>query len=138
MDANRIVVDTNIIFASLLRGQSRFRQIILTHGARRFYSPRFVMVELFKHKERIVTATELCEDDLLECLNAHLSSITFVEEGAIPIDTWIEGRRLCPDTDPEDAPFVTLTLHVNGLRWTADSELEASLRRKGFTQFFNP
>ena len=46
------------------------------------------MVELFKHKERIAAATELPEDDLLDCLNALLARITFVEEGAIPIGTW--------------------------------------------------
>jgi len=96
------------------------------------------MVELFKHKERIAAATELDEDDLLECLNAHLSCITFVEEGAIPLGTWVEGRRLCREMDPKDAPFVTLTLHLDGLLWTSDRELEVNLRRNGFDRFFIP
>ena len=70
MDPTRIVIDTNILFASLLHAQSRFRQAILTDSAHVFYGPRFVVVELFKHKERIADATDLDEDDLLECLNA--------------------------------------------------------------------
>ena len=37
----------------------------------------FVVVELFKHKERIAAATDLHEDDLLECLKALLARVTF-------------------------------------------------------------
>jgi len=96
------------------------------------------MVELFKHKERIATATQLGEEELLECLNAHLTCITFVDEGAIPIGTWLEGRRLCRDIDLKDAPFVTLTLHVDGLLWTTDHQLQAGLRARGFDRFFTP
>ena len=138
MDPTRVVVDTNILFASLLHPQSRSRQALLSGGGHTFYTPRFVVVELFKHKERIVAATELTEDELLECLNALLARIAFVEEGIIPIGAWMEGRRLCADVDRKDAPFVTLTLHVDGVLWTADAELKAGLRVKGFDRFFVP
>jgi predicted nucleic acid-binding protein len=97
-----------------------------------------VVVEIFKHKERITAATELAEDELLECLNALLARVVFVDEGAIPIGTWMEGRRLCAGVDLKDAPFVTLTLHVDGLLWTDDADLEAGLRTKGFDHFFVP
>ena len=138
MDSTRIVVDTNILFSSLLHRQVRRRQILLTDTSHRFYSPRFVVVEIFKHKERIVEATQLNEDELLECLNSLLGRVTFVDEGSIPIGTWIEGRRLCADLDLKDAPFVTLALHVDGLLWTADTTLEAGLRGRGFNRFFAP
>jgi predicted nucleic acid-binding protein len=95
-----------------------------------------VFIEIFKHKDRIVAATELEAEDLLGCLNALLARITFVEEGAIPIGTWMEGRRLCAGVDAKDAPFVTLALHVDGMLWTLDAELEAGLRRQGFERFF--
>src|SRR5437870_8286861 len=68
------------------------------------FSPRFVVVELFKHKERIAALTQLDEDELLECLNALLARIRFVDEGLIPIGAWMEGRRLC-EVDLKDAPF---------------------------------
>jgi predicted nucleic acid-binding protein len=96
------------------------------------------MVEMFKHKERLVEASELGEEEILECLNALLSHVTFVEEGLIPIGTWMEGRRLCTDVDLKDAPFVTLTLHVDGLLWTADTSLQTGLRAKAFDRFFAP
>jgi predicted nucleic acid-binding protein len=138
LDPTHVVVDTNILFSSLLHQQVRHRQLLLTDTSRTFYSPRFVMVEIFKHKERIVAASELDEEELLECLNALLSHVTFVEEGLIPIGTWMEGRRLCADVDVKDAPFVTLALHVNGLLWTADTALQTGLRSKSFDQFFAP
>ena len=96
------------------------------------------MVKLFKHKERISVATELPEDDLLKCLNQLLARIIFVEEGAIPIGTWMEGRRLCVDVDLKDAPFVTLTLHLDGRLWSDDAELKAGLLAKSFDRFFAP
>jgi predicted nucleic acid-binding protein len=138
VDLTCIVVDTNILFASLLHSKSRFRHSILTDTAHVFYCPRFVVVELFKHKERIAQVTDLNENELLDCLNALLARVTFVEEGVIPIGTWMEGRRLCSDVDIKDSPFVTLTLHVDGLLWKADEELKAGLGAKGFGRFFTP
>jgi len=132
VDPTRVVVDTNILFAALLHKEARLRETILTDTAHRFFSPRFVMVELFKHKERIAAATELPEDELLDCLNELLARITFVEEGAIPIGVWMEGRRLCAGVDPKDAPFITLTLHLDGCLWSDDAELKAGLIAKGF------
>jgi len=96
------------------------------------------MVEMFKHKERLMEASELDEEEILECLNALLSRVTFVEEGLIPIGTWMEGRRLCTGVDLKDAPFVTLALYIDGLLWTADTSLETGLRAKAFDRFFAP
>jgi predicted nucleic acid-binding protein len=136
VDPSRIVIDANILFAALLPRESRLREGILTDRRHTFFAPRFVFIEIFKHKDRIVAATELEAEDLLGCLNALLARITFVEEGAIPIGTWMEGRRLCAGVDAKDAPFVTLALHVDGMLWTLDAELEAGLRRQGFERFF--
>jgi predicted nucleic acid-binding protein len=138
VDPTRVVVDTNIVFAVLLHRQSRWRETLLTGARYSFCSPRFAMVEIFKHKERIAAATALDEDELLDCLNAVLARIQFLDEGAIPMGTWMEGRRLCADVDAKDAPFVTLTLHVDGRLWTGDAELEVGLRAKGFDRFFAP
>ena len=40
--------------------------------------------------------------------------------------------------DENDVAYVALTLEVGGDLWTSDRELEAGLRRKGFTRFFTP
>jgi predicted nucleic acid-binding protein len=138
VDSSLIVVDTNLLFGSLLHPRASLREIILMDITRNFFSPRYAVVELFKHKERIMRYTRLGEEELLECFNALLSHITFVDEGLVPIGTWIEGLRLCDDVDRKDAPFVTLTLHIDGLLWTQDTELKSGLVRKGFDRFFSP
>jgi predicted nucleic acid-binding protein len=79
----RIVVDTNILFSLLLRGETALRKRFLTDNAPTFHCPRFVFVELFQHKERIAQATELSEEDLLECLYELLARVHFLEEAAI-------------------------------------------------------
>lgn len=138
MNPAGIVVDTNILFSLLLRGETALRRRFLTEGAITFHCPRFVFVELFQHKERIAHATELSEDGLLECLYELLARVHFVEEGGIPIGTWMEARHLCRDVDLKDAPFVALTLHLDGRLWTGDDKLKAGLRAKGFDRFFEP
>ena len=133
-----VVVDTNILFAALVGSRSRIREFLFTEKGLSFSCPRFLFVELFKHKERILTATDLSEEDLLDALNALLARVHFVDESTIPIGIWLEARRLCHDIDEKDTPFIALTIHLNGRLWTDDSELKTGLRAKGFGLFFEP
>ena len=138
MNETKLVVDTNVFFSLLLRRDTPARRRFFADASHSFYGPRFLFVELFKHKERIAKATDLSEEGVLECLHELLARIQFVEEGSIPIGTWMEARRLCRDMDLKDSPFVALTLHLDGLLWSADEELKAALRAKGFVRFYEP
>ena len=138
MNETKLVVDTNVFFSLLLRRHTAQRRRFLTDANHALYCPRFFFVELFKHKERIVQAAELNEDELLECLQELLARLHFVEEGSIPLGTWMEARRLCRDVDLKDAPFIALTLHLDGRLWTSDEELKTRLRPRGFDRFFEP
>ena len=138
MDDTKLVVDTNVFFSLLLRRDTALRRRFLTDTARTFHGPRFFLVELFEHKERIARTTELTENELLECLYELLARVHFVEEGSIPIGTWMEARHLCRDVDLKDTPFVALALHLDGRLWTGDDELKISLKAKGFDRFFEP
>jgi predicted nucleic acid-binding protein len=134
----KVVLDTNIFISFLLRRVAAHRRRFQTDPLNSFYCPRFFLVELFKHKERIAQISELDADELLECLHELLARVHFVEEGVIPIGTWMEARRLCRNVDLKDTPFVALTLHLDGRLWTADAELKAGLRAKDFQRFFEP
>ena len=138
MNESKLVVDTNVFFSLLLRRDTSARRLFLMDTTHTLYSPRFLVVELFKHKERIASATRLSEDDLLECLRELLARIEFVEEGSIPIGTWMEARRLCRDVDLKDTPFVAMTLHLDCRLWTGDEALKSGLRVKGFDRFLEP
>lgn len=138
MNEAKLVIDTNVFFALLLGRETALRRRFLGDSAHTFYCPRFFLVELFKHKERIARASALPEEDLLECLYELLARVHFVDEGAVPLGTWVEARRLCCDVDVKDTPFVALTLHLDGRLWTADDSLKAGLQAKGFDRFFAP
>ena len=95
-------------------------------------------MELFKHRDRLLAATRLPEDKLLEALNELLESLQLVEAASIPVGIWMQARRLCDGVDLKDTPFVALTLHLDARLWTDDEELKTGLRAKGFDQFFEP
>ena len=133
-----VVVDTNILFAALVSRHSRIRETLLMEPSISFCCPRFVFSELFKHKERILAATELSEDELLDALNSLFAHIRFVDESAIRIGDWLEARRLCSGIDEKDTPFIALAIHLNARLWTEDGELRNGLRAKGFNLFFEP
>jgi predicted nucleic acid-binding protein len=135
---SKLVVDTNVFFSLLLGRDTVLRRRFLSEITWSFHCPRFFLVELFKHKERIALATKLSQDELLECLYELLARVRFVEEGSIPLGTWMEARRLCREVDPKDAPFVALALHLDAHPWTSDTDLKTGLRAKGFDRFFEP
>lgn len=138
MNGLKVVIDTSVFISFLLRRSTAQRRRFQTDPLISFYCPRFFLVELFKHKERIAQISELEADELLECLYELLARVNFVEEGSVPVGTWMEARRLCRDVDPKDMPFVALALHLDGRLWTADDELKSGLRLKGFDRFFEP
>jgi predicted nucleic acid-binding protein len=133
-----IVIDANKLFSELISGRHQLRRLFTSHPELQFHCPKYVFVEMFKHKETIVSATRLPESDLLVLLNSLLQNIHFFDEDAVTIGSWAEAWRLCRDVDENDIAYVALTLELNGLLWTGDKELETGLRKKGFSKFFTP
>ncbi len=73
----KVVVDTNIIFSILLSHSSKMREM-LWNRRYTFYSPNFVFVEIFKHKEKIMRFTKAPEVTVYEYLHGILKRINFV------------------------------------------------------------
>ncbi len=138
MNPSCVVVDANIAFKALVATRGDLRDRFDPSATVRLFSPRFVFVELFKNKERLVRATRLSEDELLEALHTLVSRMEFVTEMNIPMGTWMEAHRLCHAVDENDTPYVALTLHLDGRLWTEDRELKQGLRAKGFDRFYEP
>lgn len=138
MNADCVIVDANLAFKCLCSGRGDLRGRLGPGGHPQFVAPRFLFVELFKHKERLLRASGLPEADLLGAMHTLLSRIEFVNEQNIPIGTWIEAHRLCKGVDADDTPYIALTLHRDGKLWTEDHELKSALRARGFDRFFEP
>lgn len=69
MNADRVIVDANIAFKCLVAGRGDLRERIGPGGHPQLFTLRFLLVELFKHKERLIRASGLPEDDLLAGLH---------------------------------------------------------------------
>lgn len=134
----KVVIDANRIFSALIAANGSLRRVLCDSTGYDFYRPKYVLVELFKHKERIATASGLDEPELLGLLHELLERITFFDEDAIGIGSWTEAWRLCRDVDENDTAYVALTLELEGKLWTSDRKLESGLRRLGFNSFFFP
>ncbi|NJO02299.1 MAG: hypothetical protein HC880_11965 [Bacteroidia bacterium] len=74
----KIVVDTNILFSSLLGEASRLRDLLI-ESEHEFYAPNYLFVELFKYKDKIKQVGKLQEDDLLTYLQMILEKIHFIQ-----------------------------------------------------------
>jgi predicted nucleic acid-binding protein len=104
-----VVVDTNILFSALLRSQSTFVDILFTSG-HQFYVCELVMVELFKHKEKIVRLSKLSEEDIVRVYHILLRRLTLYKEDLIAPEHRAAAYVLCHSIDASDTPQVALTL----------------------------
>ena len=132
-----IVVDVNIIISALISNSRRIRKILARSDVQ-FVSPKFIVVELFKHAPKIQKAAKLSRDEVLELLSFIINRIKFYEEDLISVGSWAEAFRLCRDVDEKDTPYIALALELSADIWTNDEELKIGLSRKGFDKFYSP
>ena len=102
MSAGNVVVDANIAFKALVSGRGDLRDRLAPAARAEFFAPRFLFVELFKHKERLMTAAAWSEGEVLEALHVLVSRMEFANEANIPVGTWMEAYRLCREADEKD------------------------------------
>ena len=137
MQANKpIIVDTNILISALLKEDNTFLKLILA-GDYQFFICELTMVELFKHKEKIVKASQLSEDEILKYYYNIARRLNFFKEELIEKTNWIKAYDLCRHIDENDTPIVALALELDGLLFTGDKKLKKHLKSKGFTNFFD-
>jgi predicted nucleic acid-binding protein len=132
-----VILDTNILFRALRSRSESLRDILLS-STYRFVAPKYLIVELFKHKTRIVANTNVQEDEILIYLHEILRRIEFVDEEIISTGSYVEAFRLCREVDENDLPFVALALELDAKIWTNDEALKTGLTKKGFDRFFVP
>ena len=95
------------------------------------------MIELFKHKEKLIRCSALNEDELLDVFYQLLKKINIYDEEAITLLNWKLAIDLCSGIDEKDSVFIALTLQLKGRLWTGDKKLINGLKAKGFDLFFD-
>ena len=129
----KIIIDTNIVFSALLNTNSRIGQILI-NGIKYydFYSPEYIRLEIFKHKEKIKTIAKLTDDEFLETYELVIRNITVLNHSLIPIEIYKNAEVLCKTIDIDDTVFVAVAEFIKGKLWTGDIKLLKGLTEKGF------
>ena len=89
-----VIVDTNILFSALLSSESAFTKLLMT-SERRFFVIEQVLVELLKHKEKIVNQSRLSEDEVVRLYQVLLKRLTLYKEDLIAEKNRQAAYELC-------------------------------------------
>ena len=134
----KIVVDTNVVFSAILNSQRWIGQILLhSDKSVKFYSPRFLQVEIHNHFQKIQKITKLSDSEMHELIELLYNKIHFISEELISKESLLIADKLTADVDFDDMLFVALSIHLNCKLWTGDKVLVNALMKKGFKRFIN-
>jgi len=126
-----LVIDTNILFSALLKPDSNEFKIV-TSGKHEIYACQYSVVELFKHKEKLLKLSGLQEEKLIEIYYLLLQQIHPLEERKFSKKILQKAFDLCNKIDPYDIIFVATALFIDGFLWTGDKKLANGLRKNGY------
>ncbi|MBN7810250.1 hypothetical protein J0A68_04735 [Algoriphagus sp. H41] len=95
-----------------------------------FYSPGFIVEELAKHLQKLLRLSGIESSEMAFLQKTVLGQVKLVDLSELKPEIWKQAIDLVKDVDEFDAPFVALSLHLNGFLWTGDKKLKSGLLRK--------
>ena len=133
-----IIVDTNIVFSSILNPKSKIGDLILnSKDCLSFYCPSFLRVEIEKHKEKISEISGLSFPEIDELKSLVFSHLVFISEEQVPFKIWYRTAELLREIDSDDVAFVAVSEFMDEQLWTGDKKLIKGLISKGFTKLIS-
>ena len=134
----KIIVDTNIIFSTLLNSNGNIGNLIFNSEKYfEFFSCSYMRYEIQKHWERLKKISKLTEEQLEISHQLVLSKLKFIDEAIIPENIWLNSVEICKDIDINDVDFVALTKFLKATLWTGDKTLYNGLKSKNFKRVLN-
>jgi len=114
----KLVVDTSILFAALLK-KSTVRRLLL-NPLFEFYVPEFGIEEIEKHVEEIAYRSGLSVENVYLLLGVLLFSVQVVPSERV-LKKYREAEKIIGKIDRDDVPFVALALSFpNDGIWSED------------------
>jgi predicted nucleic acid-binding protein len=105
----KIVVDTNIVFSTLLNPRSAIGEMLMNiQDEFIFFASDLLKDELKRYSHKIATYSKLNESALADVETLVLSVINFIPEENISDQSWNDAYILTKDIDEDDTPFVAL------------------------------
>jgi len=134
----KIIIDSNIAISALISPTGTVADLLFNQ-LRDFQKLTcyFLYVEIFDKKDKILKASKLSEQELLELLYLFIRRVEFINESQFSTEIWQQAKALTNDIDLKDSAFVALTIYAGGKLWTGDKPLYNGLRNKGFMDVVN-
>jgi putative PIN family toxin of toxin-antitoxin system len=131
----KIIIDTSIFISALISPKGIYAELLMNPIFRfEKYSSYYLVVEIFKHKEKILKYSKLTEIELIEQVYNLLKNVSLINENQIPKEIWQKSYELTKDVDENDTAFVALTEFTDGKLWSLDKKLTSGLKNKGYQQ----
>jgi predicted nucleic acid-binding protein len=128
----KLIVDTNIVFSTLLNPNSAIGEILMNiQDEFTFFAPELLKEELKRYALKIAAYSKLDQKALSDIKFLVLSTINFVPEASISEHSWVQAFALTKDIDEDDTPFIALGIELNAKLWTGDKVLSKGLAKKG-------
>ena len=135
MNSKGIVVDTNLIFSSLIPKESKIREVLFDSDLT-FYSPNYLIIEIYLHKDKLLKYSKLTESEFYQYFNVIIERIKFIPTAVISTESKQKAYEFCHNIDIKDTAFVALAIELNIPIWTGDKKLKEGLQSKGFRTFY--
>ena len=127
-----VVVDTNIVFSTLLNPKSAVGEILMNLQDKfAFFAPELLIDELERYTPKISAYSKLAPHQLNQIKQLIVTNLTMVSEELISEQSWIAAYELTKDVDEDDTPFVALAIELDTKLWTGDKALIKGLQNKG-------
>jgi predicted nucleic acid-binding protein len=134
----KVVVDTNIVFSTLLNSNSRIASILLDLNLKHtFYTTNQLLVEIEEHRDKLKKLTQFSDLELSDLISIVTNKIKFINLDLISNEAYQKVNYLIADIDPEDIEFVALAEYLNAKLWTGDKVLITGLTKKGWNKFIS-
>jgi predicted nucleic acid-binding protein len=134
-----LIVDTNIVFSTLLNPYSAIGEILMNvQDEFTFFAPELLKEELKRYTPKITAYSRLDPETLANIEELVLSIINFVAEQSITDQSWIQAFALTKDIDEDDTPFIALGIELNAKLWTGDKVLSKGLAKREQTSSLRP
>jgi predicted nucleic acid-binding protein len=130
----KIIVDTNIVFSTLLNTSSQIGDLLLNSDKIfEFYSCNLLKEEIAEHKNKLLTISGYTEVQLFTLCQVVFEKIRFISEDIIPFECWQAAAPIVRDVDMNDIAFVALNNLLGAKLWTGDKKLLKGIRAKGYS-----
>ena len=122
------VIDVNVIISVLMSGNIKIKKFLKEN---KVYAPDYLLFELKMYEKRVLEKNKMEMRILRELIKEIFEELIIIPSMYISKGIKREAEKLVKDIDEKDAPYVALTLAMEGSELiTRDKKLIESLRGK--------